>query len=92
MWECGGDERMWRAKDEREIVCMWRGICRAKGVWDRKEGCRVDGCLGRAELVSRRAVCVDLCGFVENLSIESCEGGFLPRLRQKPSSLFILLQ
>jgi hypothetical protein len=55
-WECGGDERVWRAEDGRKIVCMWRGIYRAKGakgVWDRKEGCRVDGCLGRAELVSQ---------------------------------------
>lgn len=82
------------------------GIRRAKALeahWERKERLRVEMCLeGRVDALIR-AICTDLHRPVENLAREFCKGcllhssreearGFHDLLKQKPSSLFILLE
>jgi hypothetical protein len=84
---------------------MQNGVRRAKALeehWERKEWLRVQRRLeGRINALIR-AVCTDIHGPVENLAREFCTGcllhsfweearGFPDLLKQKPSSLFILL-
>jgi hypothetical protein len=69
MWECGGDERVWRAEDGREIVSMWKGITEQKEQRESGIGRRGVVLMGvwgvQSWWPNGGSLCVDLCSSVE---------------------------